>query len=381
MLPGVRERLEPIGQKQATPASAGDTVTLAELLVELEQVSNDASVSRLAAHLERMTAGPTGDDARALVEALEKGRFAELTAGERKLRQLAVEALLRMGYPWALQITPADLEWYRARARAKSPAWRFLRITLAVLIALAAVLGVGFLGVGAEVRLPHFPVEATAPAPPASRVDVYRTEDGARLAELSVKVPPRVSPGAAVELGAVRALSSAPALDVLHFPGQGIATIVSSPNGERTLSILVPLTPERFDPNKRYFFEADLLVDGQPSGTATTPEFEVAAPPLRRAGERRAAEWTMTAEEPPALRAPARLLLGIDSRGKLLWSQFLQAGMEDRLAIEAYLRQLKGSVRPMFQRRPLASGPQTGGIIDWEVGPERVRKGEAPSTR
>jgi len=54
-----------------------------------------------------------------LVKLLDDHAFDGMrTADGTDTRRLAVETLLRLGYPWALQIQPEELEWLRAEQRA-----------------------------------------------------------------------------------------------------------------------------------------------------------------------------------------------------------------------------------------------------------------------
>lgn len=79
------------------------------------------------------------ENARALLALLEADELAAFRAEDgSQTRVLAVEALLRMGWPFALQIHPADLAWYRAQ---RSAAVR--RRLLVWLVTFAAAAGAG----------------------------------------------------------------------------------------------------------------------------------------------------------------------------------------------------------------------------------------------
>lgn len=367
----VREQSQP-GANSIEPKDRA-RASLASLLLDLGQAPGPEgalgpAMGRLGARLEHLTAADSPDDARTLIEGLEQRRFDGLVDGQgRPLRQLAIEALLRLGYPWALQVNPADLDWYRSHARDKTPPRRLLLLTL--LAVLAGLGGAGWWALSTS-RAPP-PAAAPLPMESDSSVEVYRTESGARLAEVNVVVPPAIPAGSSVELGAVRVLSRVePGLEVLRLQGEGLATD-RTVDGIRNLTMQVPLTPERFEPNTRYFFMIDLWVGWKPVATVITATFEVTAPPLRQGARRSpsmAEIWAFDAPRPPPLRDSARLLLGVDALGHLRWHQFLAASPVDRSAIEAYLDGVKERGLPMFRRkRSERSGHSVpnGGIIDW----------------
>lgn len=63
---------------------------------------------------------PTEENGKVLLRLLDEGAFHELRGDDgTPTRELAVAALLRLGYPWALQIHPDELAWYRALERRK----------------------------------------------------------------------------------------------------------------------------------------------------------------------------------------------------------------------------------------------------------------------
>lgn len=75
------------------------------------QEGRDALVS-LQRALETLTS--TEENGRLLLRLLDEGAFNELRADDGSpTRELAVETLLRLGYPWALQIHPDELAWFR----------------------------------------------------------------------------------------------------------------------------------------------------------------------------------------------------------------------------------------------------------------------------
>jgi len=90
----------------------------------------------------------------ALLDLLESNRFGSSTNEGRSLRGVAVETVLRIGYPWALQLDPDDLTAAREEVRRLRPLVRWRRIGLelttnphmpyavAVIVALAAATAV-----------------------------------------------------------------------------------------------------------------------------------------------------------------------------------------------------------------------------------------------
>ena len=90
---------------------------------------------REALHLLHHSLGaltPNPENATLLLRLLDEGAFNELRSDDgSSTRELAVETLLRLGYPWALQVHPDELAWYRDSL--------FLRKRNKALILLAAV--------------------------------------------------------------------------------------------------------------------------------------------------------------------------------------------------------------------------------------------------
>ncbi len=81
----------------------------------------------------------------ALLDLLESERFGSSTLDGRSLRGVAVETVLRIGYPWALQLDPDDLTESREEVRRLRPlvSWRRVGVTVAVIAAVAASLAGG----------------------------------------------------------------------------------------------------------------------------------------------------------------------------------------------------------------------------------------------
>lgn len=102
--------LAPVDQLDAGGPSLD---TLARTARELPGAEGRAALASLHARLEALA--PTEENGRALVQLLDRGDLTGLVADDGRLtRQLAVEALLGLGYPWALQIHPDELAWYRS---------------------------------------------------------------------------------------------------------------------------------------------------------------------------------------------------------------------------------------------------------------------------
>jgi hypothetical protein len=75
---------------------------------------------RVVAWLESAPASEA--NAKELLALLDGDAFAGLSGPDgRPLKVAALLALLRMGYPWALQVRPEDLAWLRTQER---PFWR-----------------------------------------------------------------------------------------------------------------------------------------------------------------------------------------------------------------------------------------------------------------
>src|SRR5262249_46778457 len=99
----------------------------------LEQAETDPrAVDVLAAELRRLRASE--GSARALTELLGDRRLAWLRDTDgRNLRALAVAALVRMGYPHALGVSPEDLALMRSEERAaEAPVLRWMNALLAL---------------------------------------------------------------------------------------------------------------------------------------------------------------------------------------------------------------------------------------------------------
>lgn len=120
-------------------AEEGSTPPLERLALTARSTPGQAGREALhSLHLALEVLGPSEPNATLLLRLLDEGAFNELRSDDGSLtRELAVETLLRLGYPWALQVHPDELAWYRAsvflRKRNK------LLLLLAVLSAAGAI--------------------------------------------------------------------------------------------------------------------------------------------------------------------------------------------------------------------------------------------------
>jgi hypothetical protein len=115
--------------------------------IELAQ-DDPAALEGLAKDLRALP--PCEASAHALNELLDDTRLGWLRdEGGRSLRALAVAALLRLGYPWALKVTPEDLELMRSEQRAAhAPVLRWMNALLALgpfFVAAAVLTGLALL--------------------------------------------------------------------------------------------------------------------------------------------------------------------------------------------------------------------------------------------
>jgi len=122
------ERVESVQPVESSPASleAADAfagTSLARLVAEytsLGPLSGAGALARVVAWLE--SAPATEANAKELLSLLDADTFGTDTDAQgRPLKVVALLALLRFGYPWALQMKPEDLAWLRDAQR---PWWR-----------------------------------------------------------------------------------------------------------------------------------------------------------------------------------------------------------------------------------------------------------------
>ncbi len=96
-----------------------------------------ASVTALVEALQKVRPGPDAEaNGRAVLGVLDEPRLVQAVDGSgREVRVEAVGALLRLGYPWALQMDPAHLEHYRAATARKGRSRWWPWVLLAALLA------------------------------------------------------------------------------------------------------------------------------------------------------------------------------------------------------------------------------------------------------
>jgi hypothetical protein len=115
----VQAPVSSITPEQVVPSLAPFEPSNARSLEELAVVGRStpgqegrAAVTSL--HEALGTLQPTEANGELLLRLLDDGAFNELRADDgSSTRELAVETLIRLGYPWALRIHPDELAWYR----------------------------------------------------------------------------------------------------------------------------------------------------------------------------------------------------------------------------------------------------------------------------
>ncbi|WP_204494380.1 hypothetical protein [Archangium primigenium] len=100
------------------PSAVLEEEALARLVTEAREASGEARQALLLPLVSRLESlgagGGSRENADVLLRLLEGDLLRNLEArGGRPLRSLAVEALLRMGYPYALEVRPEDLAFLR----------------------------------------------------------------------------------------------------------------------------------------------------------------------------------------------------------------------------------------------------------------------------
>jgi hypothetical protein len=84
-------------------------------------------------HVALQTLMPTEKNGNELVRLLDERAFDGLVADDGSLtRELAVETLIRLGYPWALRLHPDELSWFRSQRSDRARNFR-LMILLGIL--------------------------------------------------------------------------------------------------------------------------------------------------------------------------------------------------------------------------------------------------------
>ncbi len=101
-----------------TPEAAPNLEMLALTARSTPGTAGREALGLLQHALETLT--PTEENGRLLLKLLDEGAFNELRADDGSpTRELAVETLLRLGYPWALSIHPDELAWFRGAEAAR----------------------------------------------------------------------------------------------------------------------------------------------------------------------------------------------------------------------------------------------------------------------
>lgn len=137
-----RQQLEPRPQPHDVAGSLApvEAVDLRALALTARTPGAEGRDAHAALHRALATLAPTVPHGEALRALLDEGAFRGLVAEDgTETRLLAVEALLRLGYPWALHIHPDELAWYRGATTGffVGPR-RALRLRLVTTLALSA---------------------------------------------------------------------------------------------------------------------------------------------------------------------------------------------------------------------------------------------------
>lgn len=126
----------------------------------------EAAAAALNARLAALTASEA--HGQLLLELLAGDTLTGLTDEQgRSCRREAVRALLRLGFPWALQIEPETLAWFREAEAAPRRRRRALLVVLALVGALGGSAGLTWLGLGGGAAVPMPVPTLPEPALPA----------------------------------------------------------------------------------------------------------------------------------------------------------------------------------------------------------------------
>jgi hypothetical protein len=120
------ERVEAVTaatEQNVAPGSLESGPSLASLYAEFSSVGVVSGAEALARVVTWLESAPaTEANAKQLLALLDADAFSSVTDAQgRSLKALGLLALLRFGYPWALQVKPEDLAWLRDEQR---PYWR-----------------------------------------------------------------------------------------------------------------------------------------------------------------------------------------------------------------------------------------------------------------
>jgi len=117
------ERVDSLAPAEETTDALPAPRSLTSLVAELSSVGPLSAREQLPQLVTWLESAPaTEGHAQELVKLLDADAFGAWTdADGRPLKLIALLALLRFGYPWALHIQPEDLAWLR---EAQRPFWR-----------------------------------------------------------------------------------------------------------------------------------------------------------------------------------------------------------------------------------------------------------------
>ena len=125
-------------QEQDVPSLAPLDSALQVDLAGLAETSRIAPASNAREaiaqlHLALQTLVPTEKNGNELVRLIDERAFDGLVADDGSVtRELAVETLIRLGYPWALRLHPDELSWFRSQRSDRARNFR-LMILLGIL--------------------------------------------------------------------------------------------------------------------------------------------------------------------------------------------------------------------------------------------------------
>lgn len=227
------------------PLEVGEPTLLALVSRPAEQV--EASAADVIRELAR--AKPLGDEKAALAEALlallSKKAFGHVVVKDRTLRHEVTEAVLRLGYPWALQLEPGDVA--ALQPREPSRRWRLgliaAALVVAALAAAASLGGVAFIG---------------GTKPPSGQVAPFRRPAQAELPKTTI--PPPTAEAVASRVAELRR-------DLLTGEARALAEgcVVAFEEPKPCVEEVIRLLPETADPeHDRYLRRQWVMLSNEP---------------------------------------------------------------------------------------------------------------------
>ncbi len=221
----IMERLDDVSEHQAPTEGLGPASQTVERLrvatVGLDQAERRlAAAKRINTVLASVTKTSSPDErpavARAVLQMLDEPAFkAAFDVDGVSCRVSAVNTLLELGYPWALEVHPDDLAFYRQKTQAAPRGRRWL---IAGAIALIAA-GLGFLAL--EGRHPP-PVRPSPPITAPKHVQAAPIFVPSQTYAAKATIDPLPAPAAAP-----RAFTRTPSAVIVHFPGSGPGTRIA----------------------------------------------------------------------------------------------------------------------------------------------------------